>query len=69
MIDRMFVYHSADLDMRVEIIFRKERAAENDPIDFEIGDIGTSALVLEVEENFTEAIWFFNTFLVPKNSF
>ena len=56
MIDRMFVYHSADLDMRVEIIFRKEKTAENDLIDFEIGDISTSALVLEVEENFMEAV-------------
>ena len=56
MIDRMFVYHSVDLDVRVEIIFRKERTAENDPIDFELGDIGTSALVLEVEENFIEAV-------------
>ena len=69
MIDRMFVYHSVDLDVRVEIIFRKERTAENDPIDFEIRDIGTSALVLEVEENFIEAVWLFITFLVPKNSF
>ena len=56
MIDRMLVYHSVDLDLRVEIIFRKERTAENDPIDFEIRDIGTSALVLEVEENFIEAV-------------
>ena len=56
MIDRMLVYHSVDLDLRVEIIFRKERTAENDPTDFEIRDIGTSALVLEVEENFIEAV-------------
>ena len=29
-----------DPDLRVEIIFRKERAAENGGIDFEIGDVG-----------------------------
>ena len=42
-IDSMFVYHFADLDLRVEIIFRKERTAENGGIDFEIVDIETSA--------------------------
>ena len=38
----MFVYHFVDPDMSVEIIFRKEGTAENEGIDFEIGDIGTS---------------------------
>ena len=37
----MFVYYFVDPDLRVEIIFRKERAAESG-IDFEIRDIGTS---------------------------
>ena len=39
----MFVYHFVDPDLRVEIIFRKEGAAENGRIDFEIVDIDTSA--------------------------
>ena len=38
----MFVHHFVDSGLRVEIIFRKERAAANRGIDFEIGDIGTS---------------------------
>ena len=39
----MFIYHFVDPDPRVEIIFRKEGTAMNGDIDFEIGDIGTSA--------------------------
>ena len=39
----MFVYHFADADLRVEIIFRREEAAENGGTDFQIGDIDTSA--------------------------
>ena len=39
----MFVYHFVDPDMRVEMVFRKDGIAENGGIDFEIGDIGTSA--------------------------
>ena len=39
----MFVYHFVNPDLRVEIIFRKERTAENGRIDFEIMDIDTSA--------------------------
>ena len=38
----MFVYHFADPDLRVQIFFEKEGAAENGGADFEIGDIGTS---------------------------
>ena len=37
----MFVYYFADLDLRVEIIFRKERTAESGEIDFEIVNIDT----------------------------
>ena len=43
-IDRMFIYHSVDHDLRVEIILRKERTAENEGIDFEIEDIGNSGI-------------------------
>ena len=39
----MFVYYFVDPDLRVEIIFRKERTAESGGIDFEIVDMGTSA--------------------------
>ena len=41
--DSMFVYHLVDRDLRVEILFKKEGAAENEDVDFEIGDIGTFA--------------------------
>ena len=41
--DSVFVYHSVVSDLRVEIIFRKDGTTENGPIDFEIGDTGTSA--------------------------
>ena len=46
MIGSIFVYYFVDPDLRVEIIFRKERTAESWGIDFEIVDIDTSALVL-----------------------
>ena len=39
----MFVYYFVDPDLRVEIIFRKEKAAESGGIDFEIVDLDTSA--------------------------
>ena len=39
----MFVYHFVDPDLKVKVIFRKKGTAENGGIDFEIGDIGTSA--------------------------
>ena len=42
-INSMFVCYFVNLDLRVEIIFRKERTAENGGTDFEIVDIETSA--------------------------
>ena len=42
-IDSIFVYHFVDPDLKVEVIFRKEGAAENGATDFEIGGIGLSA--------------------------
>ena len=39
----MFVYHFIDPDLMVEIFFEKEGAAENGGVEFEIGDIDTSA--------------------------
>ena len=39
----MFVYHYVDPDLRVEIFLKKEGADENGSVDFEIGDIDTSA--------------------------
>ena len=37
-IDSMFVYHFVNPDLRVVVIFRKERTAESGGIDFEIVD-------------------------------
>ena len=34
----MFLYHSVDPDLRVQINFRKEGTAEKSPTDFETGD-------------------------------
>ena len=42
-INSMFIYHFVDPDLRVETFFKKDQAAENGGVDFEIGDIGTSA--------------------------
>ena len=42
-IDSMFIYHFVHPDLRVETFFEKDAAAENGGVDFEIGDIGTSA--------------------------
>ena len=42
-IDRMFLYQFVDLNLRVVINFEKEWTAENGDVDFEIGDIDTSA--------------------------
>ena len=39
----MFVYHFVDPDLRVEIISRKEGTTKNEGIDFEVGDICSSA--------------------------
>ena len=39
----MFVPHCVDPDLRVEIFFENEQAAENGDVDFEIEDISTSA--------------------------
>ena len=43
MIDTIFIYHFVDLDLRVEIISRKEATTGNGSIGFEKGDIGNSA--------------------------
>ena len=42
-ISSMFFYNFVDPGLRVEIFFNKEGTAENGNIDFEIGDLGTSA--------------------------
>ena len=39
----MFVYYFVDPDLRVETIFRKERTAESEGIDFDIVDIDSCA--------------------------
>ena len=42
-IDSMFVYYFVDPDLRVDIFLEKGEAAENGGVDFEIGDVDTSA--------------------------
>ena len=42
-IDSMFISHFVDPDLRIEIFFEKQGAAKNAAVDFEIGDIDTSA--------------------------
>ena len=37
----MFVYHFVDPDLRIEAFFKKDEAAENGGVDFEIGDMHT----------------------------
>ena len=39
----MFAYHFVDPGLKVEQFFGKDGAVENGGVDFEIGDIGTSA--------------------------
>ena len=39
----MLVYHFVDPDLSVETFFEKDGEAENGAVDFEIGDIDTSA--------------------------
>ena len=66
-IDCMLVYHVVDLYLRTDIFFRKEEAAENEGIDFEIGDIGTSVhWYWRLKKFHAEPICFFITFLVTK---
>ena len=38
----MFVYHFLNPDLRLEIFFKKEGAAENGGVDFEIREICNS---------------------------
>ena len=51
----MLVYHFVDPDLRVEAFFKRDDTAENRGVDFETGDIGTSAY-LKVEENFIQIL-------------
>ena len=38
-IDNIFFYHFIDPGLKLEVIFRKKRKAENSEINFEVGDI------------------------------
>ena len=38
----MFVYHFVDPELRLQLLFVKKGAAENEGVDTETGDIGTS---------------------------
>ena len=69
-IDSMFVYNFVDLELRVETFFKKEGAVKNGGVDFEIGEIGTSAhLYWRLKKVSWRAWGFFIIFLVTKNSF
>ena len=50
----MFIYHLGDPDLRVKVFFKKDEAAENGDVDFEIGDFCT--LALKVKENFMQSL-------------
>ena len=64
----MFVYHFVDPDLRVEIYFEKERSAENGGVNFEIGNIDTSAyLYWRLKKTPWRACLRFFAFLVTKN--
>ena len=69
-IDSMFVYNFVDLELRVETFFKKEGTVENGGVDFDIGEIGTSAhLYWRLKKVSCRAWDFFIIFLVTKNSF
>ena len=42
-IGSVFVFHFVDPDLWIEKFFEKDEAVENGGVDFEIGDVGTSA--------------------------
>ena len=69
-IDSMFVYNFVDLELRVETFFKKEGTVENGGVDFDIGEIGTSAHLYWRLKKVSWRAWdFFIIFLVTKNSF
>ena len=60
--DGMFVHNFGDLDMMVEIFFENDGATKKGGIDFEIGDMGTSAHLfrgLEFKEIFLQSLFVF----------
>ena len=52
----MFVSHFSDPDLRVEIFFEKEGAAENRGVDFEIWTQAPLHTSMEVEEIFIQSL-------------
>ena len=60
-IDSLLDHHFLDLDLRIEISFEKEAAAENGGVDFETGDI--YKLLLEIDENFMQSLCTFLFFI------
>ena len=66
----MFVCNFVDLDLMVEIFFKIDGAAENKDVDFEIGNIGTSArLHSRVKKISCRSCLLSYVFLVTINSF
>ena len=53
----MFVCSFVYSDLRVEILFRKERAPEKGGVDFEIGDWGTSVNLYCEWKKFHKIFW------------
>ena len=62
----MFVYHFVDPDLRLEIFFEKEGAAENGSVDFEIEGIGISGHLNWRLKEISCRACFFTTFWVTK---
>ena len=69
-IDNMLVYRFVDPDLIIEIFFEKDGAGENGGLDFQIGDIGTSAhLYWRLKKISCRACLLFYCFLVTKVAF
>ena len=62
----MCVYHFVDPDLKVEIFFKKEEAAENRVNDYKIGDISSSSHLYWSLKISCRACLLFIVFLVTK---
>ena len=57
----MLDHHFLDPDLRIEISFEEEAAAENGGVDFETWEI--DKLLLEIDENFMQSLGTFLFFI------
>ena len=60
-IDSLLDHHFLDPDLRIEISFEKEAAAENGGVDFETGEI--DKVLLEIDENLMQGMCTFLFFI------